>query len=152
VIELEIKMNYFNARSSGRVFVLRLDPGDLLLESIKTMIQKEAIRDAYVASAIGTLDYCVMHMVMTTGYPPVEYFARWADKPLELSSIDGLIANGVPHFHMVVSDHEKAYSGHLEEGCRVLYLAEIVIVELDGANLTRVRNEQGIQQLIRQDV
>ena len=145
-------MNYFNARSSGRVFVLRLDPGDLLLESIKTMIQKEAIRDAYVASAIGTLDYCVMHMVMTTGYPPVEYFARWADKPLELSSIDGLIANGVPHFHMVVSDHEKAYSGHLEEGCRVLYLAEIVIVELDGANLTRVRNVQGIQQLIRQDV
>jgi len=143
-------MDYFTARSSGKVSILRLDPGDMLLESIRTLIQKESIRDAYVASAIGTLDYCVMHMVMTTSYPPVEYFARWDDKPLELTSIDGIIANGVPHFHMVVSDNERAYSGHLEEGCRVLYLAEIVIAELDGANLDRVRNAQGINQLIQE--
>jgi predicted DNA-binding protein with PD1-like motif len=150
-MEMEAKMEYFNARSSAKVYVLRLDPGDFLLEGIKALIEKESIRDAYVASAIGTLDYCVMHMVMTTGYPPVEYFARWDDKPLELSSIDGIIANGVPHLHMVVSDNEKAYSGHLEEGCRVLYLAEIVIAGLDGANLARLRNAQGINQLIRQE-
>ena len=126
-------MESFTAKTSGKVVVLRLDPGDLLLESIQALIQKEGIRDGYIASAIGTLDYCVMHMVMTTGYPPIEYFARWEDKPLELSSIDGIIADGVPHLHMVVADHERAYAGHLEEGCRVLYLAEIVMVELDQA-------------------
>jgi predicted DNA-binding protein with PD1-like motif len=49
---------------------------------------------------------------------------------------------------MVVSDHEKAYSGHLEKGCRVLYLAEVVIVELDQAHLQRVRNEKEILKLI----
>ncbi len=142
-------MESFAANSSGKVHVLRLDPGDPLLESIQRLIHEQGIKDAYVGSAIGTLDYCVMHVVMTTGYPPVEYFARWEDQPLELSSIDGIIADGVPHLHMVVSDHERAYSGHLEEGCRVLYLAEIIIVELDQANLKRVRNVQGINQLTR---
>lgn len=142
-------MQSFETRTSGRVFVLRLDPGDFLLENIRTFIEQENIRDAYVASAIGTLDYCVMHMVMTTGYPPVEHFERWENKPLELSSIDGLIADGVPHLHMVVSDHEKGYSGHLEPGCRVLYLSEIVLVELDRANLQRTRNEKSILELGR---
>jgi predicted DNA-binding protein with PD1-like motif len=142
-------MQSFEAKASGRVFVLRLDPGDFLLESIRAFIQQEGIRDAYIASAIGTLDHCVMHMVMTTKYPAVEHFARWEDKPLEVSSIDGLIAGGIPHLHMVVSDHEKAYSGHLEEGCRVLYLAEIVIAELDDAGFQRVRNEKGINILVQ---
>jgi predicted DNA-binding protein with PD1-like motif len=141
-------MKHFAAKSSGRVFILRLDPGDYLLESIKAFIQEEAIKDAFVASAIGTLDHCVVHMVMTTSFPPVEHFERWEGKPLEISSIDGIIADGVPHLHMVVSDHEKAYSGHLEEGCRILYLGEIVIVELEHAGLKRVRNEKGIMQLV----
>ena len=60
-----------------------------------------------------------------------------------------MIAGGVPHLHMVVSDHEKAYSGHLEKGCRVLYLAEVVIIELDGAQLHRVRNVKGILKLVQ---
>lgn len=144
-------MEHFQTRTSGRVFVVRLDPGDFLLESIKAVIAKENIRDAYIGSAIGTLDYCVMHMVMTTGYPPVEHFARWDDKPLEVTSIDGLIASGVPHLHMVVSDHEKAYSGHLEEGCRILYLGEVVIVELEGPGFQRVRNERGILKLTQNE-
>ncbi len=142
-------MEFFTTHPSGRAFVLRLDPGDYLLECINDFSKKVNIREGYVASAIGTLDYCVMHMVMTTGYPPVEHFERWEDKPLELSSIDGFIADGTPHLHMVVSDHQRAYSGHLEPGCRVLYLAEIVIVELEPTWLRRVRNEQGILKLIR---
>jgi uncharacterized protein len=140
-------MESFSLKSSGRVFALRLDPGDYLLESIEDIIKQEGIKDAYIASGIGTLDYCVLHMVMTTRYPLVEHFERWEDKPLEVVSIDGIIANGSPHLHMTVSDHEKAYAGHLEKGCRVLYLAEILVVELVPAHLTRVRNEQDILQL-----
>ncbi len=143
-------MEPFASRTTGRIFILRLDPGDYLLECINDFIKKEHIHEGYIASAIGTLDYCVMHMVMTTGYPPVEHFERWEDKPLELTSISGIIASGTPHLHMVVSDHQKAYSGHLEPGCRVLYLAEIVIVELEPSGLKRVRNEKGILKLTRE--
>nr|PZN09595.1 MAG: DNA-binding protein [Caldicoprobacter oshimai] len=141
-------MEYFSTQEIGRIFVLRLDQGDMVLESINELIVKEGIKDAVVVSGIGTLDRCTLHMVMTTGYPPVEHFERWEDKPLELASIDGIIADGKPHLHAVVSDREKAYAGHLENGCRVLYLAEIVIVEVKSLDLTRVPNDKNILKLI----
>ncbi len=140
-------MDYFSSAERGRTLVLRLDPGDDVLESINQLIINEGIKDAMVVSGIGTLDVCVMHMVMTTGYPPVEHFEHWKDKPLELASIQGIIAAGKPHLHMVVSDSKSAYAGHLEKGCRVLYLAEIVVIELKSLDLTRIANERGIFQL-----
>lgn len=140
-------MEYFVTDKIGRIFVLRLDPGDYVLESIYELIKKEGIKDAVVLSGIGTLDECVLHMVTTTDYPPKEYFARWKNKPLELVSIMGIIANGQPHLHAIVSDTEKTYAGHLEKGCRTLYLAEIVLVELKGLNLTRVPDERNILRL-----
>ncbi len=144
-------MEYFSDQKFARVFTLRLDQGDFVLESIKELINKEDIKNGVVVSAIGTLDYCTLHMVMTTGYPPVEHFEHWEDKPLELSSIDGVIANGEPHLHTVVSDHEKAYSGHLEEKCRVLYLAEIVIAEIDTPNLIRKPDKNNISKLMKDE-
>lgn len=143
-------MEYFSTQQMGRTFVLRLDQGDMVLENINELIAKEGIKDAVVISAIGTLDMCVLHMVTTTAYPAVEHFERWENKPLELSSIDGIIADGKPHLHAVVADSEKAYSGHLENGCRVLYLAEIVIMELKSMDLTRVYNDKHILKLISQ--
>jgi hypothetical protein len=140
-------MENFSLKPSGRIFALRFDPGDDLLVGINAFIQKESVQEAYMASAIGTLDHCVLHMVMTTSYPPVEYFERWEDQPLEISSIAGLIVEGKPHLHMVVSDHEKAYSGHIEKGCRVLYLAEVVIVEFESSGLKRIPNDKGILML-----
>ena len=140
-------MKVFTQDKVGRIFILRLDQGDFVLESINELIERENIKNGVVVSARGTVDYCTLHMVLTTGYPPVELFEKWEEKPLELASIDGIIADGVPHLHTVVSDHEKAYAGHLEPGCRVLYLAEIVIMELEGDALTRIKNEKGINEL-----
>jgi predicted DNA-binding protein with PD1-like motif len=140
-------MEYFTADELGRAFVLRLDQGDYVLEGIMDLIRKENLKDAVVTSAIGTLDRCRLHMVTTTGYPPVEHFEQWEDEPLELSSIEGIIADGKPHLHAVVSDSEGAYAGNLEEGCRVLYLAEIVIAELRPASLTRAYDERHILKL-----
>jgi len=141
-------MEYFTGQQIGRTFVLRLDPGDFVLESIKELIKKENIKDAVVVSGIGTLDYCVLHMVMTTGYPPVEHFERWEDKPLELASIDGYIADAIPHLHTVVSDHQKAYAGHLEDGCRTLYLGEVVIMEVKDLSLMRILNDKKVSKLV----
>lgn len=61
----------------------------------------------------------------------------------------GVIADGRPHLHAVVSDNKKAYAGHLEKGCRVLYLAEIVVLELEDVELTGIRDEKSILMLIR---
>ena len=140
-------MKIFTGSGIGKLHVIRLDRGDYLLESIEEFIRAENIRNAVIISAIGTLDYCVIHMVTTTGLPPVEHFEKWEDKPLELSSMSGIIADGVPHLHMVVSDCEYAYSGHVEHGCRILYLGEVVVAEMDGFNFRRIKNENNINEL-----
>jgi len=140
-------MKSFTGTGFGKVHTLRLDAGDCLLESIEAFIAEANIRNAVIVSGIGTFDYCVMHMVMTTGYPPVEHFERWDDKPLELSALSGVIADGVPHLHMVVSDHQVAFSGHVEPGCRILYLGEVVIAEMEGFHYSRVRNAKNIWEL-----
>ena len=140
-------MKYYSTEKMGRIFALSLDTGDYVLESVKELIKKEDIKDAVVVSAVGTLDQYKIHYVSTTGFPPQNRFEQWKDKPLELANVNGVIANSEPHLHVVVSDHEKAYAGHLEEGCRTLYLAELVIIELKGLNLSRKRNQKNIMTL-----
>ena len=140
-------MKYFSTDKIGRVFILSLEPGDYVLESIKELVRKEDVKDAIVLSAIGTLDEYRIHYVLTTGFPPKNKFEHWRDKPLELAHIGGIIADGDPHLHVIVSDSEKAYAGHLEEGCRVLYLADIAIIEVKGLNLKRIRDENRIRRL-----
>lgn len=125
-------MEYFRPLSAGRTLLLRFDRGDLLLEGIAEALARERMANAVVLSGIGTLDRCVLHMVTTTGFPPVEHFARWEDEPLELAAVQGLVIGGRPHLRAVVSDRERAYAGHLENGCRVLYLAEIAGMKLEG--------------------
>ena len=140
-------MKTFTGGTFGKVHVLRIDRGEYLLENIENFIKTGNIKNAVVLSAIGSLDYCVMHMVMTTGLPPVDNFVKWEDKPLEIASLNGIIADGAPHLHMTVSNHEFAYAGHLEHGCRILYLCEIVIAEINGFEFHRAKNESNILQL-----
>ena len=142
-------MKSYIAKPGSKLHILRLDTGDDLLGCVNELIEKENIVNGAVVSGIGTLDHCVLHMVMTTSFPAVEHFEKWDDKPLEVSSIDGIIANGFPHLHMVVSDHKFAYSGHVEPGCRILYLGEILIMEFEAEGLERVKNAKGINELTR---
>ena len=101
-------MEYYGTDCAVKTYVLRLDQGDLVLESIKALIEKEKIRTGAVVSGVGTLDRFICHMVTTTAYPPVEYFHTVNDVALELASLQGAIVEGVPHVHMVVSDTKSA--------------------------------------------
>ena len=67
------------------------------------------------------------------------------EKPIELASLQGVVINGKPHFHMVLSDVDAAYTGHLEEGSVVLYRAEILLAEINGIHLKRIKNEVGTE-------
>ena len=131
-------MKYYTSDGTPRVHVLQFDPDDLLLEGIGEFIAASGIRDGVVISGIGTLKNTTMHMVTTTTFPPVETFPTFDDQPLELTSMQGVIADGVPHIHMNVSDRRTGVGGHLEPKCEVLYLAEVAILELPGLSLTRV--------------
>jgi predicted DNA-binding protein with PD1-like motif len=53
-------------------------------------------------------------------------------------AISGLIADYEPHLHMAAGCRDQhAYVGHVEDGCVVLYLAELMIMRTESMGLRR---------------
>jgi predicted DNA-binding protein with PD1-like motif len=124
-------------------------PDEMLLESIQAAIQSQGILNGAVISGIGTLKSCRMHYVEHTGFPAKSHIFT-LNQPLELLSVSGLIANGEPHLHMVVScGQDEMYGGHLHEGSQVLYLAEIAILVFNGLQLERREHPEYKINLLR---
>jgi len=136
----------FCKQGTGRLVVINLERGDLLLESIRSALDSYGIRDAVITSAIGSLSKVVLHRVTGFEKEPVDEFLT-LEKPMELASLQGIVVDGHPHFHMVVSDLEQTYTGHLEEGTTALYLVEISLLELKDVNLKRIPDENKIAKL-----
>jgi predicted DNA-binding protein with PD1-like motif len=138
-------MKHFVSQKVGRTFIIRLEKGDLLRESITKLAQTEGVENAVILSGIATFDEVHLKMATTIGFP-IEYYIHNLNEPLELASLDGTIINFEPHIHSVISNAEHTWAGHLLDGCRILYLAEIVIQELCCNNLIREEktNEKGV--------
>jgi len=130
----------------GRIVIMNLERDDLLLESIREELIRLDIRNAVITSAIGSLQKVVLHRVTGIEREPVDEFVT-LENPIELASLQGYVLDGHPHFHMVVSDLEQTYTGHLEEGTKVLYLSEISLLEIKDPGLIRVKDENNIAKL-----
>ena len=142
----------FIGDGTGRVIVLNLKRGELLLETIEKELAEAGVSNAIITSAIGSLKKAVFHRVTGMEREPVDEFVT-IEKPLELASLQGIVVDGQPHFHMVISDIESPYTGHLEPGTEVLYLVEITLLEVKGLNLRRVKDQDNIAILTqKQDI
>ncbi|MBH1939491.1 DNA-binding protein [Mobilitalea sibirica] len=126
-----------------RYLILDLQRGDLLLEKITEEVNKAGIKDAVILCGIGALQKVVYHRVTSFSNVPEEEFVT-IEKPLELGSLQGMFVDGQPHIHIVCSDENGTYAGHLEPGTTVLYLAEITVMELPDTNLARVKTANNI--------
>ena len=140
-------MDVFPGGRITEVVAVRLDKGEDVLASVEKAARDNGIHTGVVISGIGTLDQARLHRITHTGFPPKDEFVTY-EGPLELLSIDGIIADFTPHLHTCISIKDETYMGHLEPGCRVLYLAEIAIAKLDGIKLARTKNpETGVNEL-----
>lgn len=135
-------MKRFMASGLGRVVLLNLYRGDKLLESIRDQLKETGIKDAVILCAIGSLNKARIHRVNGTGEVASDEYLDF-EEPLELASLQGVVINGEPHFHMVISGLNAACTGHLEEGTEVLYRTEIVLAELNDINLKRMKDQFG---------
>jgi predicted DNA-binding protein with PD1-like motif len=139
----------FGGGKVEEVIRIRLDRGDLLLESIDTAIKKFAIQDGAVMTAAGSLQECTFHGVMSLAAKPEQKFTT-KKGAMEILNINGIIAAGEPHLHMTLSSPEgAAFGGHLEKGCKVLYRAEITIAKFGGTALARTPNKEGVPVMQR---
>jgi hypothetical protein len=128
------------------IYRVRLDRGDLLLETILDTIRRDNIQDGAVLTAAGSLSECTYHRVKSLGAKPEDEFVT-VKAPMEILNINGLIAAGEPHLHVTLSADKGAFGGHLEKGCQVLYRAEITIAKFSGPALARKPNKDGIPML-----
>jgi predicted DNA-binding protein with PD1-like motif len=122
-------MKCIKGKGETEIITLGIEPGEMLLESIIKAIEQHDIQNGIVISGIGTLKTCNMHYINHTNFPPSDTMYH-LEKPLELLSVNGIIANREPHLHIVVSwKDKKFYGGHLESNSEVAYLAEIAILK-----------------------
>ncbi len=126
------------------IYRLRLDRGDLLLETILDAIQKNNIQDGAVLGAAGSLQECTFHGVKSLAPNPEQLYTTRRGH-MEILNVNGIIAAGEPHLHMTLSSPEGgAFGGHLEKGCKVLYRAELTIAKFSGTALARKPNAEGV--------
>jgi len=139
----------FGGAQIQEIYRLRLDRGDLLLETILETIEKHNIQDGAVLTAAGSLQECTYHGVKSLAAKPEQLFTTRRG-PMEILSVNGIIAAGEPHLHMTLSSPEGgAFGGHLEKGCKVLYRAELTIAKFSGTALARKPNQEGVPVMQR---
>ena len=137
----------FGAAQVEEVYRVLLDRDALLLESITDVIKQKGIQDGLVIVTAGSVQECTYHYVTSTAQKPVNAY-KTVKGAAEILNAGGIIASGEPHLHITLSTPAKgAFGGHLEKGCRVLYLGEITIMKYSGPPLTRKDNVNGVSLL-----
>lgn len=143
-------MLVLEAPGAGRTMMVSFRKGDYIIEELRALFQREGIDAALITSGIGSFDICKLHTITGTTLPPGErYFSL--EGPIECGSLQGSVAGGEPHIHVVV-DHvgeDKVYVGHLEPGSRCLFRVELGITVLDGVRTRRVTDpETGLTDIV----
>jgi predicted DNA-binding protein with PD1-like motif len=133
----------------GDVVVVRLAYGDLLLESLRRISKREGIRNGIILTGFGSLTDLSVSGVVGPEFPPRRFYQRKSPRGVEIVGMAGVIADYHVHCHLTLSDRRGAFGGHLEEGCRVLSLAEIAILKLGRLKMKRTLDPTTGQKLLQ---
>ena len=140
----------FSTENIGRIVIIHLSKGEDILLSVKKELERLHLKNGILVSAIGSLRCAGVHAITTLEDLPTNKYFTYAS-PIELGSAQGLIIDGEPHFHLTISDADRVYTGHMEPGCEVQYMAELAILELPELPLIRKSDEFGISYLTFSD-
>ena len=128
--------------------VVRLAYGDLLLESLQRICREEGIRNGIILTGFGSLTDLSITGVLGPEFPPRRFYNRRGPRGVEITGMSGVIADYHVHCHLTLCDRNRAFGGHLEEGCRVLSLAEIAIMKLGRLKMARTLDPATGQKLL----
>src|SRR5262249_40523012 len=117
---------------AGSIVVVRLAYGDLLLESLQEICRRGEVPQRVDLPGSGGPTALAVAGAVGPASPPRRFYRRTSPRGAEIIAMSGVIADYHVHCHIVLCDRRAAFGGHLEEGCRVLSLAEIALMRVDG--------------------
>ena len=128
-------------RQFGDTYMLRIDCGEEILQSLKQMCEQEGIRLAQV-SAIGAVDHAIVGVFDLL---EKRYHQEETNEFMEIASLSGSVTgmNDQPyiHLHVTMADQKHIlHGGHAIELC-VGATCEMFVRILDG-QVTREKNEE----------
>ena len=114
-----------------RVVVIRLLPGEDLLDALLHLVASRGLPAATICSAVGSTATTVLR---PAGLPTVRVF----DGKFEVVSLTGTLGVRGHHLHMSISDANcQVFGGHVMRGCIVRTTLEVVLGVIDGLEFTR---------------
>ena len=134
-------MRYTEARQ-GRIFVVRLEDGDIVHECLEELARKEHLRAASI-TILGGLDRGSRLVVGPEDgrSQPVRPMSRTIDDVREVTGVGTLFPDDegrpVVHVHLACGRENHTVTGCIRAGVRVWQVMEAVVVELLDADATR---------------
>lgn len=139
-------MKYYSGEGIGKVFVIELERGEDLFQGVERVLEKEGVKNAYIASAVGSIEQLEYHRPKTMDIATEDEFLS-LEGPYEFGGVTGTVFDGVAHFHFSAGGVNGIHAGHLERGTKVLYLLELIVIELKGLNLQRKLTPENVKKL-----
>jgi predicted DNA-binding protein with PD1-like motif len=136
----------FREASLGRVFIIRLEHGDVLHESVEKLAKEQSVRAAALIVLGGADKGSTLVVGPADGQArPVLPMERMLDDVHEVCGTGTLFPGekGDPVLHMHISAGRTAstVTGCVRRGVRVWQVMEVILIELLGAGARRVLDE-----------
>ena len=134
-------MRYSEAKT-GRIFILRLEDGDILHESLETFAEAQGVRAA-AAIVLGGADEgskLVVGPEQTRSSPVValEYILQGVHEVMGVGTLfPDETGRSVLHMHISGGRRDSAVTGCVRRGVRVWHVMEIVLLEIVDTNACR---------------
>jgi|SoiMethySBSTD1v2_1073268.scaffolds.fasta_scaffold2440620_1 predicted DNA-binding protein with PD1-like motif len=112
--------------SGSRLWVVRLHPGDDLVDSIMEFARQHSINAGGILTCVGSLDRVRLRYANQSRYEDLDAKGQH----FEIVSLVGTFSTADRHLHFAVANEQGAvFGGHADTGNRVYTTAEIILIE-----------------------
>ena len=134
-------MKYSQA-SLGRVFVIRLEDGDIVHECLERFAREQGVSAAGLI-ALGDADAGSRLIAGTEEgrANPLVFVERLLEEAHEIAGVGTIFpdaeGNPIPHVHMVCGRKDSVVVGCIRTGVKVWHVMEVIVVELCDSTAVR---------------
>jgi predicted DNA-binding protein with PD1-like motif len=110
-----------------RVVILRMKFETEMLSALERAVKENKIVNGVILSGYGSVRNWQVHQVSNRTLPSKNMFVKDPSAPADIAWMSGMVLNGRLHPHIVLSNPDKAFGGHLEPETNVFTFAVVTI-------------------------